>query len=68
MEHYERELDLERSMVTVSYSSGGIGYRRQYFVSAPDDVMVIRLTADRPGALTFAANLMRRPLTAERIL
>ncbi|MGC6584888.1 glycoside hydrolase family 95 protein [Paenibacillus sp. Dod16] len=61
VEHYERELDLERSMVTVSYSSGGIGYRRQYFVTAPDDVMVIRLTADRPGALTFAANLMRRP-------
>ncbi|WP_339292530.1 glycoside hydrolase family 95 protein [Paenibacillus sp. FSL W8-0187] len=61
VEHYERELDLERSMVTVSYSSGGIGYRRQYFVSAPDGVMVIRLTADRPGALTFAANLMRRP-------
>lgn len=61
VEHYERELDLERSMVTVSYSSGGIGYRRQYFVSAPDGVMVVRLSADRPGVLTFAANLIRRP-------
>ncbi|WP_339270930.1 glycoside hydrolase family 95 protein [Paenibacillus sp. FSL K6-1330] len=61
VEHYERELDLERSMVTVSYSSGGIGYRRQYFVSEPDGVMVVRLTADQPGVLTFAANLMRRP-------
>ena len=61
VEHYERELDLERSMVTVSYSSRGIRFRRQYFASAPDGVLVIRLSADRPGALTFAANLMRRP-------
>ena len=49
VEHYERELDLERSMVTVSYSSRGIRYRRQYFASAPDGVLVIRLSADRPG-------------------
>lgn len=61
VENYERELDLERSMVTVSYTKKGIRYRRQYFVSAPDGVLVIRLDADRPGSLTFAANLMRRP-------
>ncbi len=59
--HYERELDLRRSMAAVTYTSGGITYRRQYFASAPDGVLAIRLTADRPGALTFAANLMRRP-------
>lgn len=59
--HYERELDLQRSMAAVTYTSGGITYRRQYFASAPDGVLVIRLTADRPGSLAFAANLMRRP-------
>ncbi|WP_244864613.1 glycoside hydrolase N-terminal domain-containing protein [Paenibacillus sp. J23TS9] len=58
---YERELDLERAVVNVSYHAGGVNYRRQYFVSEPDGVLVVRLTADRPGALTFAANLMRRP-------
>lgn len=61
IEDYERELDLHQAMVTVTYRSGGVGYHRQYFVSEPDGVLVIRLTADQPGALTFAANMMRRP-------
>ncbi|WP_429372028.1 glycoside hydrolase family 95 protein [Paenibacillus sp. DS2015] len=61
VEDYERELDLERSMVTVSFRSRGVLYRRQYFVSEPEGVMVIRLTTDYPGTLTFSANLMRRP-------
>ncbi|MCJ8012091.1 glycoside hydrolase family 95 protein [Paenibacillus sp. KQZ6P-2] len=62
VEEYERELDLERAVVNVTYHARGVNYRRQYFVSEPDGVLVVRLTADRPGALTFAANLMRRPL------
>ncbi len=61
VEDYERELDLERAVVNVTYHTQGVNYRRQYFVSEPDGVLVVRLTADRPGALTFAANLMRRP-------
>lgn len=61
VEDYERELDLERAVVNVSYHADGVNYHRQYFVSEPDGVLVIRLTADRPGALTFAVNLMRRP-------
>jgi alpha-L-fucosidase 2 len=61
VEDYERELDLERAVVNVSYHADGVNYRRQYFVSEPDGVLVIRLTADRPGALMFAVNLMRRP-------
>lgn len=61
VEDYERELDLERAVVNVTYHADGVNYRRQYFVSEPDGVLVIRLTADRPGELTFAVNLMRRP-------
>lgn len=61
VEDYERELDLERAVVNVTYHAQGVNYRRQYFVSDPDGVLVVRLTADRPGALTFAVNLMRRP-------
>lgn len=62
IEDYERELDLERAIVTVSYRSRDVRYSRQYFVSEPDGVLVIRLTADVPRKLTLAANLMRRPL------
>lgn len=58
---YWRELDLERAVVNVSYLSQGVRYYRQYFVSEPDGVLVIRLTADAPGGISLAANLMRRP-------
>ncbi|MEK4142426.1 glycoside hydrolase family 95 protein [Paenibacillus sp. FSL M7-0547] len=61
IEEYERELDLEQAVVTVSYRCGGVRYYRQYFVSEPDGVLVVRLTADRLGKITLAANLMRRP-------
>ena len=38
---YQRELDIERAVATVSYP----GYRREYFASAPDSVIVVRLLA-----------------------
>jgi alpha-L-fucosidase 2 len=41
----------------VSYTTGGVRYTRDYFVSKPDQVFVIRLKADRPGAISFQANL-----------
>ncbi len=50
---YRRALNLNDAINTVSYQSGGVKYQREYFTSYPDDVMVIRLTADQPGALSF---------------
>ena len=50
--NYRRELDISRSVHTVTYSSGGINYRREYFVSHPGQAMVFRFSADQPGALT----------------
>ncbi|HVT80717.1 MAG TPA: glycoside hydrolase family 95 protein [Phycisphaerae bacterium] len=49
---YKRTLDLSTATATTSYRSGGITYARRYFASAPDDVIVIALTADKPGAYT----------------
>ena len=54
---YRRELDLDRAVSRVSYRAAGVTYTRDVFVSAPDQVLVMRLTADRPGAVTFAAEL-----------
>lgn len=51
---YQRELDLTQAMSTTRYEIGGVLYRRDYFVSYPDKVMMIRLTASRPGALSFS--------------
>ncbi|MES2807478.1 MAG: glycoside hydrolase family 95 protein [Bacteroidota bacterium] len=55
--NYRRELDLNRAINTVTYTKNGVNYKREYFCSFPDKVMVLRLTADKPGALTGAVRL-----------
>ena len=59
VEDYRRELDLRSALVTVSYRRNGVRYRREVFASAPASVIVIRLSADRPGAVSFVARLGR---------
>ena len=49
---YRRELDLTRSLSTVTYRQDGVTYTREIFISPVDQVMVMRLTADRPGRMT----------------
>lgn len=56
-QEYRRELDLTRAVHTVGYTSGGVRYRREYFASYPAGVIVVRLTADRPGAYTGSVTL-----------
>ncbi|MCP4640385.1 MAG: glycoside hydrolase family 95 protein, partial [bacterium] len=58
---YRRDLDLETAIATTTYKVDGVTYTRQVFSSAPDQVIVIRLAADKPGALTFTATLDRDP-------
>jgi alpha-L-fucosidase 2 len=48
--NYRRELDISRAVHTVSYTSDGVSYRREAFASFPDQVMVFRFTADKPGS------------------
>ena len=54
---YRRELDLDSAVTSVSYQIDDVSYRRQVFASHPDQAIVVRLTADRPGQLTFVARL-----------
>ena len=56
---YRRELNLRSGVVTVSYTAGGVHYRRQAFASFPDHVIVLHLTADRPASLTFTVSMDR---------
>jgi alpha-L-fucosidase 2 len=58
-EHYRRSLDLSRAVATVSYESSGVRYERECFVSAPDQAIVVRLSADKPGKISFDAALER---------
>lgn len=55
--NYRRELDISNAISKVSYEMAGIKYTREYFVSAPDQIMIIKLTADQKGALNFDINL-----------
>lgn len=54
VEGYYRDLDLENATATIRYRSGGVGYRRTVFASLPDGVIVVRIEADKKGALDFA--------------
>ncbi|GIE76398.1 large protein [Actinoplanes philippinensis] len=52
---YQRALDLTTATATTTYVQNGVRYQREVFASAPDQVVVTRLTADRDGAISFTA-------------
>ena len=56
---YTRSLDLATATATVRYTSGDIAYTRESFASAPDDVLVTRFTASRPGSISLNLTLKR---------
>ena len=51
--HYYRELDLTTATSQLKYEVEGVTFSREYFISNPDHIMVIKLTASKKGALTF---------------
>ncbi len=55
---YQRDLDIGNSLAHVSYQSGGVTFRREYFASHPDEVLVERLTANKPGSYTGSLDLV----------
>ncbi|MBR6874391.1 MAG: glycoside hydrolase family 95 protein [Ruminococcus sp.] len=56
-EYKERSLDLRTAVATAEYSAGGCDYRREAFVSEPDQVMVIRITASVKGGVNLRLKL-----------
>lgn len=58
-QNYRRELDMDDAIARISYTQGGVKYKREIFVSQPDQVMVIRFTADKPGSISFKTTLTR---------
>ena len=55
--NYKRWLDLETATTCVEYKAHGVTYRRDILASAPDQVIMIRLTASKPGQVSFRAQL-----------
>ena len=54
---YRRELDISRAVQQITYTSNGTNYKREYFCSFPDQVMVLHFTADKKGAYSTTIHL-----------
>jgi alpha-L-fucosidase 2 len=65
VEDYERVLDLDTATATVTYRCDGVTYRREAFASYPDQAIILRLTADRPGMLNVSVCLTSPHASAE---
>ena len=52
---YRRELDLDTAIAHVQYTANGVRFTRECFTSAVHQVLVMRLTADKPGQISFSA-------------
>jgi alpha-L-fucosidase 2 len=53
-ENYYRELDIGTAIAKTTYDAGTTSFNREYFISHPDRVMVIRLTSDGKNPLSFS--------------
>jgi alpha-L-fucosidase 2 len=58
-DEYRRELDLDKAVVRVRYRQGDATFTREVFSSAADQVLVVRLSCDKPGKISFTAALSR---------
>ena len=57
--NFYRELDIEKAIATTHYNVGDVIYKRETFVSIPDQVIIMRISASKPGKLNFAASMDR---------
>src|SRR5579871_6419385 len=58
-ENYRRELNLDQAVAGMKFTRGGVTFTREMFASAPDQVMVLHLSASRSKAISFEAHLDR---------
>lgn len=54
---YRRELDIDKALAITTYRVNGVEYKRETFTSFTDQLVIVRLTASKPGMLTFTAAL-----------
>jgi alpha-L-fucosidase 2 len=64
---YERELDLDAAIARTRFSIDGVEYLREVIASPVDQVIAVRLSADRPGRISFELS-MRTPQKASAMI
>jgi alpha-L-fucosidase 2 len=57
--NYRRELDLNTGIATTTYDLDGVTYTREAFASAPDNLIVVQLTASKRGSINVKLSLTR---------
>ena len=55
--NYRHELDLDTAVARTTYEQGGVRFEREVFVTPVDQVIVVHLTSDAPGTLSFTVQL-----------
>jgi alpha-L-fucosidase 2 len=63
---YYRELDLENAVASSRYSQSGVNFTTKVFSSFPDQVIIVRISADKAGSINFSA-AMDRPTAKDKI-
>jgi alpha-L-fucosidase 2 len=54
---YKRELNITDAIATTSYSLNGVNYKREYFVSQPNQVLAVNVSASKKGNINFEIGL-----------
>lgn len=52
---YYRELDIANAVAKTSYSVKGVTYTREAIASIPDRIIAVKLSANKPGKVSFSA-------------
>ncbi len=56
-EGFRRELNLDSAVARVTYKAGNVSYQREAFASYPDQAIVERISADKPGSISFTLKM-----------
>lgn len=65
--NYYRDLNIEKAVATITYELDGVNYKREIFSSFTDQVMIVRITADKPGKISFTAFMDSPQKSGQRI-
>lgn len=62
-QNYYRELDISNSLFTTTFESEGVTYKREVFASLEDHVIVMRISANKKGKISFKSHFDSELLT-----
>lgn len=66
IENYKRKLSLDSAIHTINYTSNGVKYTHEYFISHIDNVLVLKISANKPKAIDVQIKLKdARPNTTK---